>query len=578
MSKKIIFIIIIIILIIATISAGILLFLNQKKEDNKINYTIQEIDKYNYFVLKREDKYGVIDNKGNTIVDAKYDNLKIPNPTKDVFICYLGEDNTVVLNKENQKILTQYNEVEPVTMKNVATDLAYEKSILTYKENDRLGIIDFDGNKLTEAIYDSIENLTYREGQLLTRKDDKLGLININGYTIIENLYDEILSDTIVSEDKNEKLGYTVGNKTSDGIKYGYINNKGELKLQLEYNEILKLDNNNEDYVIARKNGQYGFIKNYENIIDFIYQDIEYYNDIKVLRLQKGTKYGVANLNGDIIIPIDFTELEIKGNYIYAKNDSENIVYNSKGEKQSIDFNTTISNTENENYKIQMNSQENRNVYGVIDEQGNQVIPNKYLYLEYAYRDYFIVCGENGKLGVVDKNDNIIVDLQYDLVQKINDKCAIQTLNVNSKVTSIYSSNMEKSLELTNANISIEDEYIKVYSEYDLKYLDNNGNIIESKDALKENTLFASKQNEKWGFVDSEGKFVIEPIYERVTDFNKYGYASIKLNNKWGSINENGKIIIEPKYEFNSDYSEIDFINRYYKKQFGFGEIYYTDM
>ena len=196
--------------------------------------------------------------------------------------------------------------------------------------------------------------------------------------------------------------------------------------------------------------------------------------------------------------------------------------------------------------------------------------------MEYAYGDYFIACGENGKLGVIDANDNVIIDLQYDLVQKINDRNVIQILDVESKITSIYSSNMKKTLEMKNARINVKDDYIKIYSEENMEYLDNEGNLIENKNVYN-NKLYAAKENEKWGFKDGSGKFIVEPKYDRVTEFNEYGFAGIKEDDKWGAINEDGTIIVEPKYQFSSDYVEIDFVNKYYKNQYGFGEIYYTD-
>ena len=574
-KKKRILIPILVILILIVIAIGFLFIKNKKDENDKKNYQIEKIEKYNYFLLNSEGKYGVIDDKGNIILNAKYDDVKIPNPSKAVFVCYT-EESTSVINEKQEQILSQYNGIEPIKLKNIASDLVYEKNILTYKESDKYGIIDFEGNKLTDAIYDSIESLTYREGELLTKKDDKYGVININGYTIIDNLYDDISSDLIISEKERKELGYIVQNRNSDGIKYGYIDKNGQLKLDLEYNEITRVNDEEQVYIIASKNGKYGFIKNYETVVDFSYQDIEFDVENKILILKKGIKYGVVDLNGNTIIPIENEDIDINGIYIYTQKENSQNVYDMSGKEQEIDFNITVAKTNNPHYYIKTEKQKNRNVYGVIDENGNQIIEDKYLYIEYAYEDYFIVCGENGKLGVIDKDDNVFIELQYDLVQKINNKNIIQTLNVNSKVTSIYSSTMDKVLEIENASIEAKEDYIKVFSKKDTNYLNNNGELISNKDIF-DSKLYAKKEKDKWGFEDKDGKLIIDAKYEKVTDFNQYGFASIKQDGKWGVINEDGEIIVEPKYEINADSSEVDFINKYYKKQYGFGEIYYTD-
>lgn len=161
------------------------------------------------------------------------------------------------------------------------------------------------------------------------------------------------------------------------------------------------------------------------------------------------------------------------------------------------------------------------------------------------------------------------------VVEKVQGKDVIQISNLLTNTTSIYSSKMKQVIELTNANIQNEKDYIKVYNEKGLKYLDKEGNIIEASEIF-ENKLFTVEQNGKWGFKDKVGDVKIEPQYQKVTDFNKYGYAGIKKNDKWGVINENGEIILEPSYEFKVG-QEPDFVGKYYKVQYEFGEMYYTD-
>lgn len=77
-------------------------------------------------------------------------------------------------------------------------------------------------------------------------------------------------------------------------------------------------------------------------------------------------------------------------------------------------------------------------------------------------------------------------------------------------------------------------------------------------------------QNDKYGFVDGNGHLVIECIYDEVFEENlladnpndRYfveGIARVKLNNKWGFINSDGKVIGEIKYKkvnrFGPDYA-----------------------
>lgn len=66
------------------------------------------------------------------------------------------------------------------------------------------------------------------------------------------------------------------------------------------------------------------------------------------------------------------------------------------------------------------------------------------------------------------------------------------------------------------------------------------------------------KLNGKWGFIDREGNFIINPQYEDfwVKDihysyqvFNEDNIASVKKNGKWGVIDKSGKVIVDFKYD-----------------------------
>lgn len=53
-----------------------------------------------YFQLFHEDYYGVIDKKGNILIEPIYFAVVIPNLSKDVFFCYSDNIDFKVLNKD----------------------------------------------------------------------------------------------------------------------------------------------------------------------------------------------------------------------------------------------------------------------------------------------------------------------------------------------------------------------------------------------------------------------------------------------------------------------------------------------
>lgn len=54
-------------------------------------------------------------------------------------------------------------------------------------------------------------------------------------------------------------------------------------------------------------------------------------------------------------------------------------------------------------------------------------------------------------------------------------------------------------------------------------------------------------KNNKWGFMDSTGKQVVEAKYDGVANF-KDGFAPVLKNNLWGFINEKGQEVVGLKY------------------------------
>ena len=88
--------------------------------------------------------------------------------------------------------------------------------------------------------------------------------------------------------------------------------------------------------------------------------------------------------------------------------------------------------------------------------------------------------------------------------------------------------------------------------------------------------MFAKSENGKWGFVDSAGILKIAYEYDSVTEFNEYGFASIKKDGKWGCIDTTGKVIVEPKYKIDNNSKGLQFIGEYYKVESGYVNKYYT--
>ena len=562
------------VLVVAIVVAISIYFINKNAKE----YEIEKVSTYNYFVLKKDNLSGVIDRSGNTIVDTEFDNVIIPNPEKALYVLYEG-DNTKVLNERKEEILTDYQNVEPIQLQNISSDLKYEKSVLKYEENGKFGLVNFDGKRITKPIYESIEGLPYKEGELLVKQDGKYGVINIKGNKLVDIKYDKITVDGYYTSENNYKFaGYIISNTTDEGYRYGYINHDGKILLEPEYNQLSRVIGIKDDenaYILCARNGQFGIMKNDEELIPNEYQSIEYDESNKLFTIEKSKKFGIANLDGNIIVPTEYSQIDITGIYLYAKNAQGTTVYNTSGTQANIDTNVAILNTPNEKYKIRIDNS-NGTKYGVINKEGEQVIDEKYNYLEYLFDNYFIASNEQSKLGVIDDDDNVKIELNNDALQKIEGTNVIQASTTADNMTKLYSKDMTELCQMQNAKVEVKDNYIKISNDTETRYFDKDGKELKNTEVYPNNTLFAKKEGDKWGFADKNGNTVVEAKYDKVTEFNEYGFAGVRLDGKWGVVNSKGEEVLAPTYTLNEEI-EPYFIGTYYRVQYGFGEFYYTD-
>lgn len=475
MSKKTSLIIIISVLVII-ISLVISIYMPNK---NKIEENFDE-NSETYFLLEKDEKYGITNSKEEVVIEPQYDEIIIPNPNREVFICKNGKESKVI-NAKNEEIFQKYNNIQPIKLENIISETEqYEKNVLKYEKDGKYGLIDMVGEEIVKPKYDEISSLGYKQGQILIKEKEKYGIIDSQGNTIIKPIFDSIQSDQYYTDqDKYEKSGYIVCETTEDGYRYGYYDYEGSKILDNDYNEIVriaKVSGTDDIYLIASENGQAGVFVNNNKIIDTKYQSIIYNDDTKNFVVEITGKYGVINNRGVEILPVEYSSIEIKGIYIYTTKEEEQKVFDKEGKEVEIAFDTIIEPTKNSEYYIK--SVQNQR-YSILNSNFEEISKQEYSYLEYAFAQYFIATNMEGKSGVIDTDENILLNFEYDVVQSIKGENILQVKNFDSAITQIYNNKIEKVLEIENANFQSSDDYIKIYNEKEEYYLDNNGNIIE---------------------------------------------------------------------------------------------------
>ena len=202
--------------------------------------------------------------------------------------------------------------------------------------------------------------------------------------------------------------------------------------------------------------------------------------------------------------------------------------------------------------------------YGLIGYDGKVKINAKYEDLKEINTDIFIA-KKDKKYGIVDLKDNKKVDFKYANIYY--DKTAgIYVAEDKKYQASIMDTDFKVQVKGILSELNTDNGYMKVkvgdgYKYYNFKFEEKNAEEVETT-----KTLYLSKKDDKYGFVNKDGYVVVDYIYDDATEQNDYGYAAVKKDNLWGSIDSEGKVVIEPTYNLDKNLI-IDFIGKWHLGQ-----------
>ncbi len=451
-----------------------------------------------YLVVETNDKWGVINSKGDIVIDAKYDDMiVIPDPTKAIFICQEnvnlenGTYTSYAIDDKSNRLFASYDQVEAMQNVDSQGNVFYDTNVLKVQRNGNYGLINFSGKELLAPEYTSISPLANVSKSFVTEKDGKKGLVDNSGSIIIDNLYTEIEALTDRYED-----GYIVKNENNQ---YGLINYNRKQILECKYSEIMNI---------------------------------------------YGSDMYVVKENGDI---------EVVGN------DGNVKVKNAFSEAVSID---------NSNITIKSNGN-----YGVISSTGESILSTEYQYLKFAFDGNYIAEKDN-KYGIINIDGTTKVDFNYSYISYSNQEGFIEAQRSDGETDLLDTTFLVKASGILS-EINSRLGYVKVRNNGEYKYYNFKLEEKDVKDVLSSNTLFLSKYNDKYGYVDKNGIVVVDYIYDDATEQNDYGFSAVKKDGKWGAIDSSGKLIVDTQYEFSQN-TVISFINKWHLAP-DLNANYYTD-
>ena len=322
---------------------------------------------------------------------------------------------------------------------------------------------------------------------------------------------------------------------------FSYVDKNGKLINNIFYDVARQF--NNPGYASCAVGGKYGFIDiNGNTIIPHQYESCsDDFDSNGIAIVSTNNKFGLINAHNQIICDFKFEKIRRAGEEvpIYSIKQAVNAMINGPYETEKV-----------EKYYLAKQSGK----WGTIDINGNWIIEAIYDSIESIYGENIIKIMQNDKWGLAETNGKIIFKPDFDYIYLFNGDFAQVDLNGKSglidKTGKLLVSPIYDCLNVYAIN--------KLYiSRVDWQYgiVDIDGNcifepyfdlIIACPDMYG---LAIAKKNDKYGYINSVGKWVCEPIYDYCDEINEAGFGIVGYNGKHGVINIDMKIVANPIYE-----------------------------
>ncbi len=310
---------------------------------------------------------------------------------------------------------------------------------------------------------------------LITAKDsDYVGFIDTSGKYLIPPVYDEA---TIFKE------GLAVVSKNDSVF---FINKENQNVFNAFYNDAFTFVNGNAPVNI---NTQWFLINRQGQRSAGPFEDLsEQSENIYIVKVNN--KYGAMDVYGNSIIPAQYDRLgDFKNGFAYYLNNGLYGFVNKNGLASKANYQWISDFDENKIAIIKLN-----NLFGLVNENDSIILQPQYDLVLKAENTIFITV-KNNKYGFYSGKGCFISDIDFDFKKELP-----ASYYTNGKLFKLCKKNKQALMDI-NGRVSIDyDAYEEVN--------------------FAQNNLIHIKRKNKHGFVDRKLNIVIPPKYNSATDFN----------------------------------------------------------
>ncbi len=327
--------------------------------------------------------------------------------------------------------------------------------------------------------------------------------------------------------------------------KWGFINDKGEIAIGAKYDDVRPFT---EGLAAVVDRGLWGYINSKgESVIETSYMKAHpFVNGLARVRGSTGL-VGLINVKNDTITPLIYHEIGSPKAGLYPVtlnrkkgiiNEKNKIVIDILYDDVKIVYPTLFAVKNNEKFEI-------------IDEKGKAILAN----VSRVRSNGIIQIGN--KWGAIDAAGDFIIDPKEENIYSgsfekyiVKRGKAYGLLNTNDLTWNRMSNSRIRYLGSNRFGIKREGKYFLT---------DENGKVLfdQGCDAIYafSEGVAAYCQNEVWGYIDVEGKVIVEPVFVLPWKSSE-SKVRFLAQGGFGFHDTNGRLVIEPRFEDVRDFSE----------------------
>lgn len=270
------------------------------------------------YVIRKDNKRGIVDKNGHLIIPCQYYNLSTIDKKPNWFIVMTKQSQYGVIDNKNNIIL-------PIAYSNVRA----ENYGLRISKDTLVGLLGYSGKILLETKYDEIYSVNKEEKNLLIIKGNIYSIFVLNqGFIYEENiekvyfLYSSqtkyfVLYKSMMKTFRNIHILAIKDTNNQFGV-YDIDNSKTLIPLKYQL-----IKERYQNMYLVKQNNKYGIIDEHESIlIPFIYDSLSFQNidlsdDLNTIVALKNGKYGLIDFKGKPLTDFNYSKIEAIKNKCY---------------------------------------------------------------------------------------------------------------------------------------------------------------------------------------------------------------------------------------------------------------------